>query len=70
MRAALLAIMLAAGIAAPAFADDPPDMVAVAKVRADAAPEALSRRTLGQVRCRPTARPSFAMCAPTTSGRN
>ncbi|HEV7693210.1 MAG TPA: hypothetical protein VGO52_20420 [Hyphomonadaceae bacterium] len=48
MRAALLALVLATGVA-PAFADDPPDMVAAAKVRAEGAPEALSRRTLGQV---------------------
>ena len=49
MRAAVLALVLAGGIATPAFADDPPDMVAAAKVRAEGAPEALSRRTLGQV---------------------
>ena len=44
---------LAAGLmlatAAPAWADDPPDMVAAAKRQAQGAPDALSRRTLGQV---------------------
>lgn len=35
--------------AAPAFADDPADMVAAARVRAQAAPDTLSRRSLAQV---------------------
>ena len=35
--------------ATPALADDPPDMVAVAKARARDAPDSLARRMLGQV---------------------
>jgi hypothetical protein len=49
MRAALLALALGVAAVAPAFADDPPDMVAAAKVRADDAPRALTRRSLGEV---------------------
>src|ERR1700741_5234644 len=51
MRAVILAVSVAASLlaAAPAFCDDPPDMVAMAKRLADVAPESLSRRTLGEV---------------------
>lgn len=44
--------LMAAGLvmtAAPALADDPADMVAAARVRAQAAPDTLSRRSLAQV---------------------
>jgi hypothetical protein len=44
--------VMAAGLlsaALPAWADDPADMVAAARVRAQAAPETLSRRSLAQV---------------------
>lgn len=47
LQAAVVAAVLAG--AAPTLADDPPDMVAAAKVRAEAAPDALSRRSLAQV---------------------
>lgn len=54
MRPALtLRAVLAAGLvmttAAPALADDPADMVAAARTRAQTAPGALSRRSLAQV---------------------
>ncbi len=51
MRVAILLVVLAVGAAslAPAFAEDPPDMAAIARARADDAPRALTRRTLGQV---------------------
>jgi hypothetical protein len=47
--AALVALGLCLAAGAPAFADDPPDMVAAAKARADDAPRSLTRRTLGEV---------------------
>jgi hypothetical protein len=40
-------LLLAASV--PALADDPPDMVAAARTRAQTAPDALSRRSLAQV---------------------
>ena len=46
---ALIALGLALAAAAPALADDPADMVAAARVRAQAAPDTLSRRSLAQV---------------------
>lgn len=51
LRACLLSVMLAAVVAgaAPAWGEDPPDMVATAKLQAERAPEALSRRSLGQI---------------------
>jgi len=51
LRVCLLCFGLAAGgmAAAPAWGEDPPDMAAVAKMQAERAPEALSRRSLGQV---------------------
>jgi hypothetical protein len=49
MRLALIAGLIAAASATTALADDPADMVASAKTLAKAAPETLSRRTLGQV---------------------
>ena len=51
MRAILLPIVFSASVfaAAPAVGEDPPDMAATAKRIAETAPEALSRRTLGEV---------------------
>ncbi len=48
---ALLPLVLALAFAgsAPSWADDPPDMVAAARTRAQSAPDALSRRSLAQV---------------------
>ena len=46
---ALIGVALALIGAAPALADDPADMVAAARVRAQAAPETLTRRSLAQV---------------------
>jgi hypothetical protein len=48
-RAVLIGALLTLVSAAPALADDPADMVAAARVRAQSAPDALSRRSLGQV---------------------
>jgi hypothetical protein len=50
-RGVLVPLSLAAALAAavPAFADDPPDMVTAARVRAQSAPETLARRSLAQV---------------------
>ncbi|HET9161456.1 MAG TPA: hypothetical protein VFN88_12665 [Caulobacteraceae bacterium] len=48
-RSLTLGAALALICAAPALADDPPDMVAAARVRAQAAPETLARRSLAQV---------------------
>ena len=48
-RSALIGVALALIGAAPALADDPADMVAAARVRAQAAPETLTRRSLAQV---------------------
>jgi hypothetical protein len=48
-RAVTLAVAAGLALAAPAFADDPPDMVAAARTRAQSAPEALTRRSLAQV---------------------
>ena len=45
----ILAAGLVLAAAAPAWADDPADMVAAARVRAQAAPDTLSRRSLAQV---------------------
>ena len=49
--AALLALGVALALigAVPALADDPADMVAAARLRAQAAPETLTRRSLAQV---------------------
>ena len=51
MRAGHLPILVFAALfmAGPALGEDPPDMVAMAKRLADVAPDALSRRTLGEV---------------------
>jgi hypothetical protein len=51
MRARFLPILFVASLfaATPALGEDPPDMVAAAKRLADAAPETLSRRILGEV---------------------
>lgn len=49
MIARVLLALAALSAAAPATAEDPPEWLAAAKTRAEAAPEALSRRTLGQV---------------------
>jgi len=48
-RSALIGVALALTLAAPALADDPADMVAAARLRAQAAPETLTRRSLAQV---------------------
>jgi hypothetical protein len=48
-RSAFIGVALALTFAAPALADDPADMVAAARVRAQAAPETLTRRSLAQV---------------------
>ena len=49
MRSALLGLLIACAVAPAAVAQDPPDMAEMARDLAKAAPDALSRRTLGQI---------------------